>query len=362
MTPEQLRRLANLVDDLEMDGYRVTDAELLERCDDGIVAAVELSLPEGDDDATSASAGAAAAASGISAFPGRVPVSDDEDAVTEDIDDSQGEDDDEPENEAEDPDGDDAVELTDAEQDVVDVLEDEGELPRSEIKSLTERSEYISEVLSRLRDKDILEHRKDPEDGRRYLYSLARDDVVDGARGGPSHQPPDTSDIGAGDLTPAVRPLDEEEWTSVSEFEQRDQEETDMIQTSGFAAGDGESDDDRIHYPWVCSCGVVCQTQLEREIHRMEAHGDPQTRLNSLKQGKFVDLVRKVDSVTGLAESLDCSTNRTLRILGIYGLKGAVAGDGLPDDPTTTTDLLQLGSEAGPGERQQADKEVSPDA
>jgi hypothetical protein len=179
MTPEQLRRLADLVRDLEMDGYQVTDAELLERCDGRTVAAVELSLPEGDGDTTAASPGAAVA-SAMSVLTDAVPVSDDNN-----VDDSPGEDDgDEPENEAEDSDGDDAVELTDAEQDVVNVLEDEGELSRSEIKLLTERSEYIGEVISRLRDKDIVEHRKDPEDGRRYLYSIARDDVVDGGTGG----------------------------------------------------------------------------------------------------------------------------------------------------------------------------------
>jgi hypothetical protein len=135
-----------------------------------------------------------------------------------------------------------------------------------------------------------------------------------------------------------------------------------MIQTSGFAADDDESDDDRICFPWVCSCGVVCETQLERDIHRTEAHGAPQKRLNSLEQGEFAELVREADSVKELAESLDCSTSRTLRILGTYDLEDAVTGNGLPDDLTAATDLLQLGSEAGPGERRQADDEVSPDA
>lgn len=190
MTPEQLRRLASLVDDLEMDGYQIEDAELLPYRDGGAVAAVELSLPESDEDAADDEWLPAP-------YVGdRLPSRNDAD---------------EPEDEVETSDKDQAVELTDAEQDVVDVLENEGELPRSEIKFLTERSEYISEVLQRLRNKDILEHRKDPEDGRRYLYSLAWDDGVDEGTGGASHHPPDTSDIGTGGLTPAVRPLDEDQ-------------------------------------------------------------------------------------------------------------------------------------------------------
>ena len=238
MTPEQLRRLTNLVDELEMDGYQASDAELLQRRDDEVVAAVDLSLPE-DDDATSAPPGAAA--SGMSASPGWVPASDDEDAATEDVDGSPEEDNaDDQETQAEDPNGDETVELTDAEQEVVDVLKHEGELPHSQIKSLTERGSYSGKILQRLREKGMLEHRKDPEDGRRYLYSLAGDDIVDEETGGASHQSPDTSDIGTGGLTPAVRPLDDEEWASVSELRQRDQEEADMIQTSGFAADDGE--------------------------------------------------------------------------------------------------------------------------
>jgi len=182
MTPEQLRRLADLVADLERDDYQIEDVELLPYRDGGAVAAVELSLPESDEEATSASPDESPVASAMSSFRDAVPVSDDSDVA-----DSMEEvGDDGPEDEAEDSDGDETVELTDAEQDVVDVLEDEGELSLSEIKLLTGQSEYISNVLSRLKDTDVLEHRKDPDDGRRYLYSLARDDVVDESTGGGS--------------------------------------------------------------------------------------------------------------------------------------------------------------------------------
>jgi len=135
-----------------------------------------------------------------------------------------------------------------------------------------------------------------------------------------------------------------------------------MIQTSGFAAEDDESGDDRIYFPWECSCGVVCETQVEKEVHRTEAHGVPQKRLNSLEQGEFVELVQTADSVTGLADRLDWSVQRLLRVLGMYGLEDTVTGDGLPDNPTTSADLLQLGDEAGSGEPRQAETEVSPDA
>ena len=353
MTPEQLRRLANLVDDLEVDGYRVTDAELLERRDDGVVAAVELSLPE--DDATSASPGAAAAASGISAFPGRVPVSDDEAAVTEDLNDSPEEDNaDGPEDKAEDPDCDETVELTDAEQDIVDVLEDEGELPRSEIKLLTGRSGYLSKILPRLRDKDILEHRKDPEDGRRYLYSLARDNVVDQGTGG-GHELPDTSDIGTGELTPAVRALDEEVWAEMSAASQNGRGGTADIQTRGFASDEDNKDGDgEVCYPYVCSCGVVCKDNLARRIHRTEAHGTPQGDLGYLQPGEFETLVRQSDTVSELADALEWQQERTLRALGIYGFEDATTGGDIPDDPAAREDLLRLGPDAK--------ERVSPDA
>jgi len=229
---------------------------------------------------------------------------------------------------------------------------------RSDIKRRTERGKYTHKLLSRLRDRGVLEHRKDPDDGRRYLYSLARDDVADKSTGG-GHESSDTGDIGTGEMTSAVRPLDEGEWAPF-ELEQRDQEDTDMIQTSGFADDDNESDDDRIFFPWVCSCGVACESQLERVIHRTEAHGVPQAKLNSLAQGEFLKRVRTSDSVTELAQSLNVGTEKTLRMLGIYGIE--YAGGGLPDDPTASADLLQLGPEATPGERRQAGAEVSPDA
>jgi hypothetical protein len=350
MTPEQLRRLAALVDDLEMDGYQVTDAELLARRDDP-VAAVELSLSERDGEATAAP-GATPAAGGTSAFPGRVPVSDN-DAVPEAVDDPQEDDSDAPE------DGAAAVELTDAEQDVVDVLEDDGELPSSDIQLLTERGKYTHKLLTRLRARGVLECRKDPADRRRHLYSLAQDGSG-GEMAGGSHEAPDTSDIGTDALTPAVRPLDDNEWAAISALDQRDQAATDAMQTSGFAADDGEADDERRSYPWVCSCGIACEDRLAWNIHRTEAHGVPQKNHNSLAQGEFLERVRTSDSVTELAQSLNVGTEKTLRMLGIYGVE-YVSGS-LSDDPTASADLLQLGPEAGPDERRRAETEVSPDA
>jgi hypothetical protein len=351
MTPEQMRRLAALVDDLEMDGYQVTDAELLARRDDP-VAAVELSLSERDGEATAAP-GATPAASGMSAFPGRVPASDTEAAVTEEVDDPQEDDGDAPEDREE------AVELTDAEQDVVDVLKDDGELPSLDIKRRTERGKYTHKLLSRLRDRGVLEHRKDPADRRRHLYSLAQDGSG-GEMAGGGHEAPATNNSGADDLTPAVRPLDGDEWAAISELDQHDQAATDAMQTSGFAADDAEADDERRSDPWVCSCGVACEDRLEWNIHRTEAHGVPQKHHNSLTQGEFLERVRNSDSVTELAASLNVGTEKTLRMLGIYGVE--YVGGSLPDDPTASADLLQLGPEAGPGERQRAGAEVSPDA
>ncbi|WP_436933726.1 ArsR/SmtB family transcription factor [Halovenus marina] len=57
---------------------------------------------------------------------------------------------------------------------IVETLDLEGELPVTELETLTERAENTIHIhLSNLQEDGIVEKRQDPDDGRRCLYSLA---------------------------------------------------------------------------------------------------------------------------------------------------------------------------------------------
>ncbi|QLD84588.1 hypothetical protein HWV23_02305 [Natronomonas halophila] len=167
----------------------------------------------------------------------------------------------------------------------------------------------------------------------------------------------DTSELGTGDLTPAVQRVDDTSGQHVDDEDAASNgkdasEAATSVQTKGFAdAPDDTSEEEPTSYPWVCRCGVVCSNAFEKGIHRTEAHGVPQARLDYLEPGEFQEKVDDASTVSELAENLGWSTERVLRALGIYGFDGAVAGDGLPDDPTTACDLLTPDTdaeEAGP--------------
>jgi len=127
------------------------------------------------------------------------------------------------------------------------------------------------------------------------------------------------------------------------------QTDTADIQTQGFAGDDDESDhkdDNHICYPHVCSCGVVCEDELSRQIHRTEAHGAPQAKFGHLQPGEFETLVAQSETVSELADALESGYERTLRALGIYGFEDVVTGGERPDDPAASEDLLRLGPDA----------------
>lgn len=174
---------------------------------------------------------------------------------------------------------------------------------------------------------------------------------VDEADADPSPPVPDTGDIGTGELTAAVEPVDGE-WrrsdvagveTATNGHVEGGQD--DGIETKGFADPD-QADEDIESFPRPCDCGVVVNDTLEYQIHRTEAHGEPQYELDYIDPGEFQSHVEAAETVPELAEELEWGLERTLRALGIYGCEDAIGAGDIPDDPTATSDLLTAGSDA----------------
>lgn len=158
---------------------------------------------------------------------------------------------------------------------IVEVLDEHGELPSSEIKLLVETSSsQYYDALSTLRDAGRVESRKDPDDKRRTLYHLAGS----------------TEDVATDDTG------EEAEST------------------------DGVDDESEGEYPKECSCGVMLHGGLEESIHRTEEHDTPQSSTGYLEAGEFERTVEEADSPQDVADALDWGVERVLRALAIYGL------------------------------------------
>lgn len=165
---DQLRSLADVVERLEALGVKVTADGFgaYDHVDDGLVATVELDVPAKlDTDDTPVG----------SAYPAEaVEVGDAQDKSGDENDDGTGA---EQDTTTDDADASDDTNhdiererLTPAKKDVVDALAGHGELSSSEVETVTGRS---YKHLSDLEERDIVESRKDPDDGRRHLYSLS---------------------------------------------------------------------------------------------------------------------------------------------------------------------------------------------
>jgi hypothetical protein len=92
-------------------------------------------------------------------------------------------------------------------------------------------------------------------------------------------------------------------------------------------------------YPCECRCGVVCEDSLDWAIHRLEVHGVSQSRLDYLDPGEFESLVEAADTVRDLADDLDWSLRRTLRVLSAYGLGDVVGPSDVELSAVTDVDL-----------------------
>jgi len=170
---------------------------------------------------------------------------------------------------------------------ILEVLDEHGELPSSEIKLLVETSSsQYYDALSTLRDAGRVESREDPDDGRRNLYRLAGTEVHT-LEGDGSHD------------------------TSEEPHEDAETEEAD---------DDVDEPDDGESYPKECSCGVMLHGGLEEAIHRTEEHDTPQSSTGYLEPGEFERTVEKANSPQDVADALDWGVERVLRALAIYGL------------------------------------------
>jgi len=85
-----------------------------------------------------------------------------------------------------------------------------------------------------------------------------------------------------------------------------------------------QGDADEVPEYRSCSCGETFADSLEYRIHRTEDHGKPQGTLGHLEPGEFEETVNDVGGVQELGDELGFSTERTLRILNVYGLEDAV--------------------------------------
>ncbi|PSQ44458.1 hypothetical protein BRD17_04025 [Halobacteriales archaeon SW_7_68_16] len=188
------------------------------------------------------------------------------------------------------------------EEQIADVLEEEGKVSSKEIELLLETSSsHYRNILSRMQRDGRVESRRDPDDGRLRLYWLADNENLPSSEDGTD--------------------------TSESEAPDADLEEDD----GGTGAGDEESGET---FPRDCRCGATLEDSLELAIHRTEEHGVPQALLGHLDPGEFEEIVREAEGIQDVIDEVDWSSERTLRIIGMYGL-----GDVISAAPGTDNDV-----------------------
>lgn len=77
-------------------------------------------------------------------------------------------------------------------------------------------------------------------------------------------------------------------------------------------------------YPRECECGTVCEGRLEYDVHRVEEHGAH--RAGYPDPGEFETIVEEAESLPDIQDATGWSSEKSLRMLGIYGLMDAVGG------------------------------------
>ena len=111
--------------------------------------------------------------------------------------------------------------------------------------------------------------------------------------------------------------------------------------------GADEPEPDEETFPRECHCGATLEDSLELAIHRTEEHEVPQSTLDHLDPGEFEEIVEEADGLQDVLAEVSWSTERTLRMLGIYGLEEVVgSGDRELSD---VTDVEFEGVDAGAG-------------
>lgn len=119
---------------------------------------------------------------------------------------------------------------------------------------------------------------------------------------------------------------------------------------NGAAAEDesGETGDGDSAFPRKCHCGATLETSLELAIHRTEEHGVPQATLGHLEPGEFEETVRDADGIHDLVDAVDWSRERTLRMLGIYGIQDAIGGSDEDDGTVSQRPTSVTATDGGP--------------
>jgi len=191
-TAEHLRGLADFVADVDREAVAVRDVDPAEGA--GSVATVVLQV-----DVDALDRETPATPDSAPATPDDTPDERADDEQADDSDDGDGQDDEETDTG---DDGDDSDDLTPLEQRTLEVLAEAGEQSSAELVDAY-GSDSIRKVVLDLEARGLVNRRKDPADGRRYLYSLA-DDSDDGDSDGAEGADDDTSDDGAADADDAT--------------------------------------------------------------------------------------------------------------------------------------------------------------
>lgn len=150
----------------------------------------------------------------------------------------------------------------------------------------------------------------------------------------------DDSTTEADDADDAAR--DEEEGVDDAEDDSPDEPETEEPEET---------------FPRECHCGATLEDSLELAIHRTEEHEVPQSTLDHLEPGEFEEIVEEADGLQDVLAEVSWSTERTLRMLGIYGLEEVVGtGDRELSDVTDVEfEGVDAGAEAGGESEGEAD-------
>lgn len=124
-------------------------------------------------------------------------------------------------------------------------------------------------------------------------------------------------------------------------------EEDDVDEAEDDSPDESETEEPEETFPRECHCGATLEDSLELAIHRTEEHEVPQSTLDHLEPGEFESIVEEADGLQDVVAEVSWSTERTLRMLGIYGLEEVVgAGDRELSD---VTDVEFEGVDAGAG-------------
>jgi hypothetical protein len=136
-------------------------------------------------------------------------------------------------------------------------------------------------------------------------------------------------------------------------------EENDVDEGDTSSEGDepdGADEEPEETFPRECHCGATLGDSLQLAIHRTEEHEVPQSTLDHLEPGEFEEIVEDADGVQDVVAEVSWSTERTLRMLGIYGLDDVVgAGDRELSD---VTDVEFEGVDAGAGAGSESEGEA----